>query len=100
MLPMNRIATIGILVGMAFLPAACTSEHNAPSQAREMSAPPAVTAGGPGVGMDMQTMTAHCADMRREARTGVALTSNTRNAMAECDKMDHMRGGTPPAPVR
>lgn len=103
---MKKLAAIGLLAGVAILPAACASRQGAPQDAGTMtspslsnpispSLPPPGTpaASGSSSGMDMQAMMTHCADMRRQARPGTAVAPDIRQMMAQCDQMDRMHGG-------
>lgn len=45
--------------------------------------------------MDMQSMMAHCAQMRRQGHQG-AMSADMQRMMAQCDQMDRMHG----APAR
>lgn len=47
-------------------------------------------------GMDMNTMMAHCADLRQQARPGVAMSADMRQMVAQCDEMDRSMGMTAP----
>ena len=43
-------------------------------------------------GMDMNTMMAHCAQMRQGMRPGVAMSADMQQMMAHCDQMDRSMG--------
>lgn len=47
-------------------------------------------------GMDMNTMMAHCAQMRQQMRPGMAMSGDMRQMMGECDQMDRSMGMTGP----
>lgn len=46
-------------------------------------------------GMDMNTMMAHCSQMRQQTRPGMAMSPDTRQALAQCDQMDRSMGMRP-----
>lgn len=104
-----------LLGALAILPAAC-----APQPARTATPAPAASLSGPGnaaqgaapmqgmdhsnmpgmagmdhsnmQGMDMNTMMAHCAQMRQGTRSGMAMSGDGRQMMAQCDQMDRSMG--------
>ena len=101
-----------VLIGaLATLPAACapqTAGMASPAPASTLSGPAnAGTAAAPmrgmsGMdhssmqGMDMNTMMAHCAQMRQQMRPGMAMSADMRQMMGECDQMDRsMSMGAP-----
>ena len=112
---MKKLAAIGILAGVAILPAACASDQSASSGARPAASPPMSSApmaspmspsmGSPSMAspagntssgsasMNMQGMMAQCADMRRQMRPGAAMTPDMRQMIIQCDQMDAMHGG-------
>ena len=46
-------------------------------------------------GMDMNTMMAHCSQVRQQTRPGMAISPDTRQALAQCDQMDRSMGMRP-----
>ena len=110
-----------LLGALAILPAAC-----APQPAITAAPAPAASLSGPGnaaqsaapmqgmdhsnmpgmagmdhsnmQGMDMNTMMAHCAQMRQDMKPGMAMSADMRQTMAQCDQMDRSMGV--PAPRR
>jgi hypothetical protein len=42
--------------------------------------------------MDMNTMMAHCAQMRQQMRPGMAMSADMQQMMSECDAMDRSMG--------
>jgi len=95
-------------VGMlAILPVACAPQPAsmaAPAPASSLSGPAnAAPAAAPmpdmaGMdhsnmqGMDMNTMMAHCAQMRQGMRPGMAMSADMRQMMGQCDQMDRSMG--------
>ncbi len=47
-------------------------------------------------GMDMNTMMAHCAQMRQQMRPGMAMSPDMQQMMTQCDQMDRSMGMTSP----
>lgn len=107
----NRFTTAMLLGALATLPAACGPQPAgmaAPAPAVSLSGPANATPAAtpmPGMagmdhsnmqGMDMNTMMAHCAQMRQQARAGVTPAANMQQMMARCDQMDRSMG-TPAA---
>ena len=97
-----------VLIGaLAILPAACAPQPSgmaSPPTAASLSGPANTTQaaapmqGMTGMdhanmqGMDMNTMMAHCSQMR----PGMAMSADMRQMMARCDQMDRSMGtGTP-----
>jgi hypothetical protein len=99
-LKLEKLATIGLLAAVAFLPVACASQQSAPPNARAMTSPSSIAAGSMSSGKDMQTMMAQCADMRRQMQPGAAMAPNMQQMMTQCDQMDRMHSGAPQSPTR
>ena len=100
----HKIAVPAFVVMLAALPVACapqTAGTASPAPASSLSGPantaPAA-APMPGMdqsamqGMDMNTMMAHCAQMRQGMKPGMAMSSGTQQMMARCDQMDRSMG--------
>ena len=107
----HKLAVPAFVGMLAILPVAC-----APQPASMASPAPASSLSGPAnaapaaapmpdmagmdhstmQGMDMNTMMAHCAQMRQGMRPGMASSANMRQMAAQCDQMDRSMGT--PAP--
>ena len=102
----SRLAFAAFGLAAAVLPGAC-----APSPAGMAGPPPATSLSGPAnpgpaavpmagmdhanmQNMDMSTMMAHCAQMRRQP--GAGQTADGRQMLDRCDEMDLSMGLTPP----
>lgn len=100
MLKMKKRMATRLLAAVAFLPVACASQQSASPDTRAATSPSNTAAGGMSSGMDMQTMMAQCADMRRQMQPGAAMAPNMQQMMTQCDQMDRMHGGAPRSPTR
>ena len=103
----HKLAVPAFIGLLATLPVACapqTAGVASPAPASSLSGPanaaPAA-APMPGMagmdhsamqGMDMNTMMAHCAQMRQGMRPGMAMSADMRQMMAQCDQMDRSMG--------
>lgn len=97
-----------VFVGLlAVLPAACAPQPAgmaAPAPASTLSGPANATpAAAPMLdmagmdhsnmqGTDLNTIMAHCAQMRQGMRPGMAISAEMRQMTAQCDQMDHSMG--------
>ena len=117
-----KFAVPVVIGALAILPAACApqpSEMASPPSAASLSGPANATTAAqpmqgmsgmdhsstPGMagmdhssmqGMDMNTMMAHCSQMRQGMRPGMAMNADMRQMMSECDQMDHSMGMSTP----
>ena len=103
----HKLAVPAFAGMLAILPAACAPQPAgmaAPAPASTLSGPanasPAM-APMPGMAgmdhssmqdMDMNTMMAHCAQMRQGMGPGTAMSADMRQMMAQCDQMDRSMG--------
>jgi len=104
---LHKLAVPAFVIMLAALPVACapqTAGVASPAPASSLSGPanaaPAA-APMPGMagmdhsamqGMDMNTMMAHCAQMRQGMKPGMAMPADMQQMMAQCDQMDRSMG--------
>ncbi len=103
----TKLAIPALIGALAILPAACapqTAGTASPAPAASLSGP-ANTAPGTAPmqgmsgmdhssmqGMDMNSMMAHCSQMRQQTRPGAAMSPDMRQMIAQCDQMDRSMG--------
>ena len=104
----HKLAAPAFIGLLATLPVACApqtagvaspapaSSLNGPANAAPAAAPMPGMDHSAMQGMDMNTMMAHCAQMRQGMRPGMATSPDMRQMMAQCDQMDRSMGT--PAP--
>jgi hypothetical protein len=106
--PLGLVATMLAVLGVTACAPQRSTASATPAPASQMSlgappsaAPPGAASQGPsapgvqrhgGSGMDMQSMMAHCAQMRQQQAQGTRLSPEMQGMMAHCDEMDRAHG--------